>query len=56
MPQQIPGVWGLAPNHTASHPKTLKGIQKCFLNQLLTKIKTVADPFDLTSTTFSNRF
>lgn len=45
MPPKIPGVWGLAPKEHESHYFTLhEGIQNDFLNQLLTRIKTVAHP------------
>ena len=42
MPPKIPGVWGLAPDESCIHHERTKGIQKCFLNQQLTKVKTVA--------------
>jgi hypothetical protein len=48
MPPKIPGVWGLAPKEHESHYFTLhEGIQNDFLNQLLTRIKTVAHPVPL---------
>jgi len=37
------GVRGLAPDRT---PSPQKGIPKGFWNLLLTKVKTVADPFE----------
>ena len=45
MPQKIPGVWGLAPKMLTHQVPSKKGIQKYILNQLLTKLKTVAVPF-----------
>jgi len=42
MPPQIPGVRGLAPEGSCNHHEQTKGIQKCFLNQQLTILKTVA--------------
>jgi hypothetical protein len=40
--KKISGVRGLAPDRT---PSPQKGIPKCFWSALLTKVKTVADPF-----------
>jgi len=44
MPQKIPGVWGAGPHGTCDRSAHKKGIQKCRLNQLLTRTKTVAVP------------
>jgi hypothetical protein len=51
MPQNISGVWGLDPKEQ----QRKKGIQKCFLNQLLTIIKTVADPGEATPSVENSR-
>ncbi len=42
MPEKIPGVWGLAPKGALTNQS---GIRKSLSESVLTKLKTVADPF-----------
>ena len=44
---QNPNDWRLTANKPATNHSPAKGIQKCFLNQLLIKVKTVADTLTL---------